>query len=172
MIDLDTGWFEIEETTTRSSNVVANIIIQAWLNRYPWPQKVILDRGAEFIKDFVMLLQDKYGIKHKSITTRNPQANSIVERAHQTICNLLRTFEPGSAKLDPKDPWSRILSTIMFALWSTIHTTHKATPMQLVFRRDAMLNVTQLTNCRFIQERWQKSIKKNNKQENAKQRLH
>eukprot|EP00957_Ditylum_brightwellii_P125480 9564800-Ditylum_brightwellii.AAC.1 len=112
MIDPATGWFEIKETMTRSSNIVANIVKQTQLTRYPWPQKVVLDRGTELMKDFTMLIRDEYGIKHKPITTKNPQANSIVERAHQTIGNLLCTFEPESAKLDPKDPWNRILSTI------------------------------------------------------------
>eukprot|EP00957_Ditylum_brightwellii_P081888 6228676-Ditylum_brightwellii.AAC.1 len=63
------------------------------------------------MKDFIMLIRDEYGIKRKPITIRNPKANCIVERAHQTIGNLLCTFEPGSAELDPNDPWSRILST-------------------------------------------------------------
>eukprot|EP00957_Ditylum_brightwellii_P011784 889357-Ditylum_brightwellii.AAC.1 len=109
MIDPATGWFEIKETTTRSSNVVANIIKQTWLTRYQWPQKVILDRDTEFMKDFITLIHDEYGIKHMTIATRNLQANSIVERAHQIIGNLLHTFEPGYAKLDSKDPWSGIL---------------------------------------------------------------
>eukprot|EP00957_Ditylum_brightwellii_P089188 6792147-Ditylum_brightwellii.AAC.1 len=82
-----------------------------WLTRYPWSQKVMLDRGMEFMKDFITLVQDKYGIKCKPITTRNPQANSIVERAHQTIGNLLLMFKPGFAKLDPENPWGGILST-------------------------------------------------------------
>eukprot|EP00957_Ditylum_brightwellii_P021043 1585572-Ditylum_brightwellii.AAC.1 len=172
MIDPATGWFEIKETTTRSSNVVANIVKQTWLIRYPWPQKVILDRGTEFMKKIIMLIRDEYGIKRKPITTRNPQANSIVERAHQAIGTLLRTFEPGSTELNPKDPWSRILSSVMLALQSMIHMTHKATPMQLVFGRDTMFNVMHLANWYFIQEHRQKIIKKNNKQENAKQRPH
>eukprot|EP00957_Ditylum_brightwellii_P156363 11901244-Ditylum_brightwellii.AAC.1 len=142
MIDPATDWFEIKETTTRSSNVIANIVEQMWLTKYPWPQK------------------DEYGIRRKPITTTNPQANSIVERSHQTIGNLLCTFEPGSANLDPKDPWSGILSTIMFALWSTIHTTHKATPMQLVFGKGAMLNITHVANWQFIQECQKNLIKK------------
>eukprot|EP00957_Ditylum_brightwellii_P158783 12086252-Ditylum_brightwellii.AAC.1 len=163
MIDPATGWFEIKGTTARSSDVVANIVEQMWLTRYPWPQKVILDRGTEFMKDFITLIWDDYGIKCKPITTRNPQANSIVERAHQTIGNLLCTFKPSSAKLDPKDPWSGILSAIMFALQSTIHTTCNTTPMQLVFGRDAMLNITHLANWHFIQKRQQNLIKKHDK---------
>eukprot|EP00957_Ditylum_brightwellii_P146889 11182621-Ditylum_brightwellii.AAC.1 len=119
-----------------------------------------------------MLTWDEYGIKHKPITTRNPQTNSIVQRAHQTIGSLLCTFEPGSAKLDPKYLWSRILRAIMFVLWSTIHTTHKANQMELVFGRDTMLNVMHLANWHVIQEHRQHLTKKNDKQENAKQRLH
>eukprot|EP00957_Ditylum_brightwellii_P125410 9559035-Ditylum_brightwellii.AAC.1 len=93
------------------------------------------------MKGFIALIRDEYGIKRKPITTRNPQANSIVERAHQTTGNFLCTLKPGSAELDPEDPWSRILSAVVFALWSTIHTTYEATPMQLVFGRDVMLSI-------------------------------
>eukprot|EP00957_Ditylum_brightwellii_P200332 15273182-Ditylum_brightwellii.AAC.1 len=121
-------------------------------NRYLWPQKVILNRGMEFMKDFIMLVWDYYGVKCKPITTRNPQANSIVERARQTIDSLLHTFEPGSARLDSEDSWGGILSIVIFALWSMIHATHKATPIQLVFGRDAMINIMYLANWQFIQE--------------------
>eukprot|EP00957_Ditylum_brightwellii_P138654 10568673-Ditylum_brightwellii.AAC.1 len=156
---------------TRSSNVVANIVKQTWLTRYLWPQKVILDRDTEFMKDFITLVQDEYGIKWKPITTRNPQENSIVEKVQQTTGNPLHTFEPGSAELDPEDSWSGILSTVMFALQSTIHMTHKATPMQLIFRRDTILNAMHLANWWFIQDHQQNLIK-NNKWENAKQKPH
>eukprot|EP00957_Ditylum_brightwellii_P002465 189473-Ditylum_brightwellii.AAC.1 len=104
------GWFESKETTTRSSNVVSNIVEQTWLMRYLWSQKAILDRGTEFMKDFITLVQENYGIKCKPITTRNSKANFKVERAHQTIGNILCTFEQDSAKLDPEDSWGGILS--------------------------------------------------------------
>eukprot|EP00957_Ditylum_brightwellii_P132283 10086795-Ditylum_brightwellii.AAC.1 len=87
-----------------------------WFIRYPWPQKVILDWGTEFMKYFIVLINDECKIKRKPITTRNPQANAIVEKAHQTIGNLLCTFEIGTTKLDPDNPWGSILSAVMFAL--------------------------------------------------------
>ena len=80
MIDPTTGWFEIREVPrTKRADFVANIVEQAWLTRYPWPQKVILDRGTEFMAEFSKMIQDDYGIKKKPITKRNPQANAIVE---------------------------------------------------------------------------------------------
>eukprot|EP00957_Ditylum_brightwellii_P156233 11891593-Ditylum_brightwellii.AAC.1 len=115
------------------------------------------------MKEFTALICDKYGIKQKPITTRNPQGNSIVKGTHQTICNLLHTFKIGMTKLDPDDPWGSILSAVMFTLWSTVHIIHKATPMQLVFGVDVMLNVTHLANRQYIQENQQKTVGKNNK---------
>eukprot|EP00957_Ditylum_brightwellii_P182796 13923080-Ditylum_brightwellii.AAC.1 len=121
------------------------------------------------MNDFIELI---YGIKGKSITARNPQANAIVERAHEIVGDILCIFKIGTAKLDPDYPWGSILSAVMFALKSTIHTTHKATSMQFVFRRDAILNVMHLANWWYIQKNQQKIISKNNKQENVKWKLH
>ena len=50
MIDPATGWLEIVEIDTKSADKIINIVDQAWLSRYPWPTKVISDRGGEFIK--------------------------------------------------------------------------------------------------------------------------
>ena len=49
-----------------------------------------------------------YNIKPKVITTRNPQANAIIERVNQTIGNVLRTFDVNKTVLDSDDPWSSI----------------------------------------------------------------
>eukprot|EP00957_Ditylum_brightwellii_P001676 129941-Ditylum_brightwellii.AAC.1 len=108
-----------------------------------------------------MCIHNEYGIKQKLITTQNLQANTIVEQACQTIGNLLHTFEIGTDTLDLDDPWGGILSAVIFVLQSTINTTHKAMPMQLVFRQDAMLNVMNLANWQYIQDNQQKLISKN-----------
>jgi transposase InsO family protein len=54
---------------------------------------MIFDRGSEFKAEMTQILKTDYGIKLKAVTTRNPQANAIVERIHQTIGNMIRTFE-------------------------------------------------------------------------------
>jgi len=55
---------------------------------------------------------------------------------------------------------------------STVHTTARATPTQLVFGRDAMLNVSFQADWQFIKECKQRLIIQNNKHENAKQTPH
>ena len=94
MIDPATGWFEIAEYDDKKSITVANIVEQEWLTRYPRPTQITYDRGGEFIdKGFQSMIRNEYGIVPKPITTRNPPANAIVERVHQVIANIIRTFE-------------------------------------------------------------------------------
>jgi hypothetical protein len=169
MIDPATGWFEMREIPDKRADTIANIVEQAWFTRYPWPTQIIFDRGKEFMAEFAKMVRNDYGVKKKPITTRNPQANSIIERIHQTIGNIIRTFEvTKNPEIDEEDPWSGILAATMFATRATYHTTNQATPAQLVFGRDAILNTTFDANWKLIRERKQRIIEENNKRENAK----
>jgi len=71
------------------------------------------------------MLEEDYGIKLRGATTRSPQANSILERIHQTLGNITRTFELHDSYLTNShgSPWDGILSAAMFALRATYHTT-------------------------------------------------
>jgi len=94
MIDPASGWFEIAQYDDKRSVTVANITEQEWFSRYPWPTQITYDRGSEFIgRDFQEMIKEDYGVKGNPITVRNPQANAIVERIHQVIANMIRTFE-------------------------------------------------------------------------------
>ena len=154
MIDPATGWFEICQYDDKRSITVANIAEQEWFSRYPWPTLISFDRGSEFIgQDFKEMIKNDYGIKGKPITTRNPQANSVVERIHQVLANMVRTFELENKYLDKEDPWKAILSATAFAVRSTISITTQSTPAQLVFGKAMMLNIKHMANWEFIRDR-------------------
>jgi len=55
---------------------------------------------------------------------------------------------------------------------SAVHTAARATPTQLVFGRDAMLNATFQAAWQFIRERKQRLVIQNKKHENAKRKPH
>ena len=55
---------------------------------------------------------------------------------------------------------------------SLVHTTLRATPTQLVFGRDAFLNVSFEADWQYIKERKQNRIVQNNKKENARRIPH
>ena len=60
----------------------------------------------------------------------------------------------------------------MFAVRATYHTTLQASPMQLVFGQDAILNVKHITDWEHIRQRKQTRINWNNKHENKSRRVH
>jgi hypothetical protein len=104
--------------------------------------------------------------------TRYPWPTIIIEHVHQTIGNIIRTFQAQDNYLDENDPWEGILTATMFAMRATYHTTLQAPPSQLVFGQDAILNVQFKANWNLIRERKQRIIKKNNEAENAKRIPH
>ena len=93
----------------------------------------------------------------------------MVERAHQTIHNIIHAHQiKGRDDLPKDDPWTGVLSAVAFAMRATVHTTTRATPSQLVFNRDALVNVRFKADWKYIKERKQRLILQNNKRENAK----
>ena len=108
---------------------IADITDKTWFTRHSLPQKIVFDRSTEFIAEFSKMCQNDYGLKRKHITTRNPQFNAIIKRIHQTIGNIIRTFDVSTLVI--KDPCSGILATTMFALRATYHTTLQASLIQL-----------------------------------------
>jgi len=172
MIDPATGWFEMKQLPDKEAITVANVVEQTWLTRYPWPQLITYDKGTEFMREFATMVTEDYGITKQGASKRNPQANAIIERIHQTIGNMIRTFQVQDNYLDEDNPWDGILAATMFATRATYHTTLQATPAQLVFGRDAILNTKFEANWNLIRERKQKLIRENNRRENAKRIRH
>lgn len=129
MIDLTIGWFGVCQYDEKSITVT-NIIEQEWLYRYPLSSQITIDRGYEFIEqEFEYMIKNDFGIEPKIFTTRNLQANTTVERTHQVLANMTRTFELKNKFLISNNPWKRILSVVSFAMRSTISTTTWSTPV-------------------------------------------
>ncbi len=75
---------------------------------------VIVDRGTECLADFAEMIQKDFGATKKVINTRNPQENSFIECVHQTIGNMIRSFELN--KSTESNPWDSVLEAMMFAV--------------------------------------------------------
>ena len=111
--------------------------------------------------EFAKMCHNDYGLKRKPITTRKTQSNAIIERIHQTIRNIIRTFDVSN--IVNNDPWSGILAATMFAVRANYHTTLHASPMQLVFGRDTILKIKHVADWEHIRQQKQLRINHNNK---------
>ena len=82
----------MREIKNKKPITIANIFDQTWLTRYPWPSAITYDKGTEFMTKFTTMIKNDYGIEKNPASKRNPQANSVIERIHQTLGNMVRTF--------------------------------------------------------------------------------
>ena len=125
------------------------------VSRYLRLRKVIFDNGNDFKKDFLPLLK-VFSIKSTPTTIKNPQVNSILERVYQVLVNVLKTENLHKYKFDDRDPWSELLGSVVWAICGTHHTTLQATPGQLVFGRDMLLNLKFVADWEAIKLRKQR----------------
>ena len=173
MLDPTTGWFEIAKVPSHDigSARISQIFNKTWLSRYPRPAKVVYDHGSEFKLHFKELILD-YGIKPSPITAKNPQANAMVERIHQVVQNMLRVKNLANHVFDYYDPWGQILASIAWAIRSSWHSVKDATPAQLIYNRDMILNMSYMANWHNIAQKRQQQINQDNARENSKRIQH
>jgi transposase InsO family protein len=92
MIDTATNLTELVRIDNKTALHVAQKFEIGWLFRYPRPVRCIHDHGNEFIGAAFQHLLALWGIEAHPISIRNPQANSVCERMHQTVGNLLQPY--------------------------------------------------------------------------------
>jgi hypothetical protein len=124
-----------------------------WFNRYPKPEYIGFDNGREFKAMFEQMTKN-YGLKTKTGTSYNPQSNGVIERVHQVLGDMLRTFELEDRDLDAKNPFGSFLSAAAYAIRST-------------FRRHMLLPVKFTADWQAIQAKRQRRIEDSNARENA-----
>ena len=89
-----------------------------WLTRYPLSTEIKYYQVSEFIgHEFrIFSVEEEYGITAKKSTSGNPTSNAILERIHQVIGNLVRTYNIKQTNVDKDYPCSGILAVEAFAI--------------------------------------------------------
>jgi len=124
MIDPATWFFEIVEISQKTGDTIANWLELHWLTRYPWPTEITMDKGKEFAREVSKTLKNEYGNNRKIITSRNPQANSMIERCHKTLHNMICSAQIKDRRdLDSFLGFKGVLVACRKAMNSTVHST-------------------------------------------------
>ena len=113
------------------------------------------------------MIEDKYGTKNKPASPGNPQVNETMERIHQILGNLVRTYNLQETCVYDADPFMGILDTSAFAVQSTYHRAKDKSLGQSVFGRDMILTINHLADWRYIRQRKQTQINKDIAHENT-----
>lgn len=163
-IDSVTNLVELIHIDNKMSRHVAQQFENVWLSRYPRPNRCIHDRSGEFIGEEFQEKLQQHAIDDVPITVKNPQANSICERIHQTVANVLRTsceLTTPQNETHSRQMVDDALATAMYATRCAVARTLETLPGALVFRRDMFLDVLLLADLVQLQERRQQVVNKN-----------
>ena len=173
IIDPVTNLTELVRVKDKTAKEVAGKFSQTWLTRYPWPMKCIHDNGGEFTGWEFQQLLEQCNIKDTPTTSRNPTANAICERMHQTVGNVLRTLvhqNPPRGMRQAKDLVDEALAVAQHALRCAVHTTLGSSPGALVFNRDMFLNIPLMADWQMLNAKREHLVNENLRRANLKRR--
>jgi hypothetical protein len=123
------------------------------------------DNGSELTFHFQALC-DIYGIKHKWTSVKNPQANAILEQAHQVIMAMLRASELNMAASVDASDIDTFLTNVAWAIHSTYHTVLKASPGAAILGQDMLFDISFLAEWNKIGDYRQCNTDLNTEREN------
>lgn len=144
IIDMVTNLVEIVRLDDGSAANAALHFENTWLARYPRPMNCIFDQGTEFKGWHFQQMLHRNGIHGRPITVKNPQANSVCERMHQSVGNSLRvltTLNPPAGITQATQLVDTAISQAMYATRCAYSSAIKTTPGGLAFGRDMLLNI-------------------------------
>lgn len=172
-IDPVTNLVEIIRLENKTAKHVSEQFENCWLARYPRPNKCIHDNGGEFIGNEFQLMLQRHGIKDVPTTSRNPQGNSVCERMHQSVANVLRTILNDNRAQNQEHAVQAVenaLATTMYATRCSVSRALDSSPGELVFRRDMFVDIPVMVDLLTIQEKRQVMIDNNLRRQNEKRR--
>ena len=112
------------------------------------------------------------GIKAIRTTTKNPQANAIIERLHLTMGNMLCTqLKQAPTVATAIEYVDNILASITYATRVATHRTLQISPGSLVFQRDMLLPIPIIANYAMVRARRQLVIDEANRRENLRRQF-
>jgi hypothetical protein len=119
----------------------------------------------------MMLAQ--HGIQNRPTTSKNPQANSVCERLHQTVANILRTTLRARPPQDLQSAQEIVDDSLAIAMHATrcsVSSSLHSSPGALVFRRDMFVDVPLIGDLLTIQQHRQHIIDENLRRQNQRRR--
>jgi hypothetical protein len=164
VIDPATNLVELIRLNNKTSEHVAQQFSNVWLSRYPWPETCVHDNGKEFIGFAFQRLLEQCAIRSRSTTSRNPQSNSVCERMHQTVGNILRTILHGETVTATTADGivDNALSTAIHVLRSSVsRSLNFHSPGEIAFHRNMFLNVPIIADLQGLHAKREDLVRKN-----------
>ncbi|KAE8876932.1 hypothetical protein PF003_g38990 [Phytophthora fragariae] len=130
--DYFTRWveaFPVEDTIS-----FVKIMVDEVLCRHGVPERLLSDRGTNFISELAKSFYETLGIKKLYGAACHPQTQGLVERFNGTLIGMLRMFVS-----ETQSDWDLYLPRVLFAYRTSYHDSLGDTPFFSLYGRDPVL---------------------------------
>ena len=107
--------------SNHTASTVSDALLRHVVPYFGTPRRLLSDRGREFVGEVWAKLTHSLGIQRLLTSPYHPEGNSINERSHRTINNMLRARLLESV---PSRTWVDKIPGIMLALNAMVHEPH------------------------------------------------
>ena len=102
IVDHFTRYMKTHVTKDQKSSMVTKCLYKGFISIFCAPEKLITDQVKAFTSMFVTKLCTQFGVGKTTMMPYHPQGKGQVERAHQTLRNMIRKLEDEHKKQWPK----------------------------------------------------------------------
>ena len=122
MIDPATGWIEMLSVPEARVDLVANQVDQAQLTRYPLHNKIIVDRGKEFLEEFKAMEFSVIPLAQETLKPMQQQKEYIKQQEMYYILSKSKIWTKKMRTLGKE--FSHLLCSPFGLPWILLPSTH------------------------------------------------
>ena len=89
VVDWYSSWVEAYPVPTKEANTIAKVLLERFIPQHGCPNKIVSDRGTEYVNTAIDLLCTELHIKRSIPTPYHPAANGKTERCHRFLNDII-----------------------------------------------------------------------------------
>ena len=129
MMDVYSRYLIASPVKNHKASTVSRCLYESVVAYFDAPRSILSDRGAEFTGMIWESLTQMLGAKIKLTSPYYPQGNSVIERSHRTLSNMLRTMLLEKKGRD----WSSLLPSVMLYMNNMIQEKTGVSACEILF---------------------------------------
>jgi len=132
MGDLFTRYVWAVPIRDEKAPTVALVILNEWMLRFGPPERMLSDRGKNFVSEIILELCERVGTRKIFTSPYHPQTDGFVERFNRTIMRDIRAY----VSIE-EDDWDQHVALACFRYNTTVNEATGMSPYRAVFGIDA-----------------------------------